>query len=124
MNSLGLAEILVLAGLLIFLIILVIPVAYQAYRRGYNPIIWGLFGLFALNPIFPLVILALVPHRSRLRLREQYTRELDEKLTERGGEAIRYGTELDKPQPETHSLGDRATEHPYNRSIGDDQTRL
>jgi hypothetical protein len=54
--------------------------AYQAYRRGYNPITWGIAAILALNPIFLLVVLAVSPHRSRVRLRDRFTAELDAKL--------------------------------------------
>ena len=57
--------------------------AYQAYRRGYNPIVWGLAAIIALNPIFLLVVLAFAPHRSRVRMRDQFTAELDAKLANR-----------------------------------------
>ncbi len=125
MGNLGVIEIAILAAFLIVpIVLLMAPVAYQAYRRGYNPIVWGLAGLFAFNPIFPLVMLAMVPHRSRLRLREQYARELDEKLAGRAGVANRSETEPGSPRVETNSLGDQATELPQNRSIGDDLTRL
>ena len=66
------------ACLLLFLL-MSLP-AYQAYRRGYNPIVWGLAGMFASNPIFILVVLAVVPHRSRVKLRQQFRDELDRKL--------------------------------------------
>lgn len=54
--------------------------SYQAYRRGYNPIVWGIAAILALNPIFLLVVLAVAPHRSRVRLRDQFAAELDAKL--------------------------------------------
>ena len=54
--------------------------SYYAYGRGYNPIVWALAAIIALNPIFLLVVLAIVPHRSRLRLRDQFRAELDAKL--------------------------------------------
>ncbi|HEY2787502.1 MAG TPA: hypothetical protein VGJ05_21275 [Fimbriiglobus sp.] len=124
MNDLGTAEISVLIGVFGFLILLVVPVAYQAYRRGYNPIIWGIVGLLTFNPLFPLIILAMVPHRSRLRLRDQFTRELEAKLAARVGSKSRPTSESGSPRTETSTVGDQVTELPQNRSIGDDQTRL
>jgi hypothetical protein len=61
-------------------------VAYHAYRRGYNPVVWGLAAVFAMNPVFLLVVLVLVPHRSRLRLRARFAAELDAKLAGHGGD--------------------------------------
>src|SRR5262245_1472401 len=61
--------------------------SYQAYRRGYNPIAWGIAAILALNPIFLLVVLAVAPHRSRVRLRDHFTAELDAKLGSRGPSA-------------------------------------
>jgi hypothetical protein len=124
MNYLGPQELIVLSVLLLTsFVVLVVPTAYQAFRRGYNPVVWGLVGLFTLNPIFPLVILAMVPHRSRIRLREQFTRDLDAKLASVPG--ARFGEVADNATPvRTHSLGDLATELPPGRSLGDDPTRL
>ncbi len=109
----------VAASATIGFILIVLP-AYQAYRRGYNPFVWFLAGILALNPIFVLVVLAMVPHRGRMRLREKYREELDRKLAQvRGGPAAGAGP----ARVDTHSVGDQATELPQ-RSIGDDQTRL
>jgi hypothetical protein len=107
--------------LVIGTLVIVLP-AYQAYRRGYNPVVWGLAGVFALNPIFILVVLAMAPHRARVRLRRQYREELDRKLA-----AIRGGPDgPSRPGSvgvDERSVGDQVTELPQ-RSIGDDQTRL
>jgi hypothetical protein len=59
-------------------------VVYHAYRRGYNPVVWGLASILAVNPIFLLVVLATVPHRGRLRLRARFAAELDAKLAKAG----------------------------------------
>jgi hypothetical protein len=59
-------------------------VAHHSYRRGYNPAVWTLAAIVALNPIFLLVVLASVPHRSRLRLRARFAAELDAKLAKAG----------------------------------------
>jgi len=57
--------------------------SYHAYRRGYNPVVWALAAIIAMNPIFLFVVLALAPHRSRLRLRDKFHAELDAKLAGR-----------------------------------------
>jgi hypothetical protein len=99
---------------------IVVP-AVAAYRRGYNPVAWGLAGVFANNPLFVLVLLAMVPHRARLRLRERFTAELDEKLAGIGaGPAEDAGGAA---RADTFTVGDEATRLPH-RSIGDDLTRM
>jgi hypothetical protein len=94
---------------------------YQAWKRGYNPIVWTVAGVLAQNPLFVLVVLAMVPFRRRVRLRAAFERELDEKLAALGDRrpvAAGAGVPV-----RDRSLGDAATEFPQ-RSIGDDQTRL
>ena len=74
---------LILFVLLIFFSIgvwLIVLTSSHAYRRGYNPVVWALAAIIAMNPIFLFVVLALAPHRSRLRLRTQFRAELDAKL--------------------------------------------
>lgn len=65
---------LALAGWLLLL------TSHHAYRRGYNPIVWALAAVIAMNPIFLFVVLALVPNRARLRLRAKFAAELDARL--------------------------------------------
>jgi hypothetical protein len=81
-------------GLLFLLggLALVSLTAYQAYRRGYNPIIWGIAAIVGLNPIFLLVVLAVAPHRSRVRLRDQFAAELDARLAGHSVPATAGGT--------------------------------
>jgi hypothetical protein len=93
---------------------------FQAWRRGYNPVVWTLAGVFAQNPLFVLVVLAMCPFRRRVRLREQFERELDEKLAARGDD--RPTAAADGPVRD-RSIGDVATQFPQ-RSIGDDQTTM
>jgi hypothetical protein len=81
--------------------------AYQAYRRGYNPIVWGIAGILALNPIFFLVVLAVAPHRSRMRLRDRFTSELDTKLTRRAPPAGAAGVTPVDPGAPTATAGRR-----------------
>jgi hypothetical protein len=115
----------------------VIYPAVQAYKRGYNPFVWGLAGILAVNPIFLLVVLGLVPNRRRMKLREEYAEDLDEWLAEAGiapptapvGVPVRdvsIGDEATRLPGRSilRSIGDQATELPRDRSIGDDQTRM
>lgn len=124
MTGLGAAEVGMLLGLglmFFFYVPLVAVPAYQAYHRGYNPVVWGLAGIFSLNPLFILVVLAMSPHRARVRLRQRFRDALDRKLTAAGvgpAEEPRAAVRVD-----TNSLGDQMTEMPQ-RSVGDDLTRM
>lgn len=105
------------------LALIVVPPAYHARKRGYNPFVWGLAALLAQNPIFLLVVLAMAPHRARVRLREQFTRELDAKLA--ALESVPpTAADPASPRIDTSAVGDRPTVLPPDRSIGDEQTRL
>ena len=42
---------------------LIVLTSYYAYGRGYNPVVWALAAIIAMNPIFLFVVLALAPHR-------------------------------------------------------------
>lgn len=121
--SLGVAEITVLVTLgtvaVLGLLVVAIP-AYQAYHRGYNPVVWGLAGIVSSNPLFILVVLGMVPHRARIRLRERYAAELDEKLAALGSAPA--GAAAGAARADTFTVGDEATRLPH-RSIGDDLTR-
>jgi hypothetical protein len=124
MNGLGAMEITILVMLGVFtfsVFLLVLIPAYQAYHRGYNPVIWGLAGVFSVNPLFILVVLGMVPHRARQRMRDRFAARLDEKLaalapapTDEAAGAARA---------DTFTVGDEATRLPH-RSIGDDLTRM
>lgn len=99
---------------------IVVPV--QARRRGHGFWSWFLLQFAALNPVYPLILVAMLPNKARLRLREQFARELDELLAKAGtappaparsGE-ITAGT----------SVGDMPTAAAQReRSLGDEETR-
>ena len=79
--------------------------SYLRIGRGYNPIVRPLAAIIAMNPIFLFVVLAIVPHRSRLRQRDQFRAELDAKLAGHpvsvgGGpdEALLLDTQTAKPR--------------------------
>jgi hypothetical protein len=124
-----------LAGLLVVFTIFSIP-AFQARRRGYSFLVWLLAGLLVFNPIYLLVVLGVLPHRRRQRLREEFSRELDTKLTAVPAEtavAIPERSVGDQPTSlpgqavattPPRSVGDAATAFPPARSLGDEATRL
>jgi hypothetical protein len=87
------AALLTLSFILAVAIWLILLASVHAYRRGYNPIVWALAAVVAMNPIFLFVVLALVPNRSRLRLRAKFAAELDAKLAGRDGDALGRGAD-------------------------------
>jgi hypothetical protein len=107
----------VLLGWLIGAFLFLIPA--QAHARGHGFMSWFIIQLLALNPLYPLVLVALLPNKARNRLREQYAAELDRKLA--------TSTSHDEVQPGSanlqRSLGDAPTYVPVERSLGDQATR-
>lgn len=111
-------------------LVLVFAVPWQARRRGHGFFPWLVLQTVAVNPIYPLVLVALLPDRAKARLRERFARELDERL--RGA-----GRPVSEPEPAPgaapdRSLGDLPTAGasvgdlpttPPERSIGDAETR-
>jgi hypothetical protein len=111
--------------------------AVQAKRRGYSLVVWLVAGILVYNPIYLLVVLGVSPHRKRQRLREQFRRELDAKLsatvppTAAGPVPERsLGDQPTLPpgiaaatDGPPRSLGDAATILPPVRSLGDEVTR-
>lgn len=121
LGGMEIGVLLVLGTVSVLGFLLVLIPAYQAYHRGYNPVIWGLAGVFSWNPLFILVVLGMVPHRARMKLRQQYRAELDEKLAALG--AAPAGEAAGPVRADTFTVGDQATQLPH-RSIGDDLTRM
>src|SRR5437763_2193163 len=113
--------------------LLSIPVARQAKQRGYRFWVWVPAGALA-TPLYALIILAILPNRAKQRLREQYLREIDEKLAARpdapAGDAGRPVPERslgDRPTIDPaaqRSLGDVPTVLPRDHSVGDEATRM
>jgi hypothetical protein len=96
-------------------------VGWHARRRGYSFWTWWAAATL-LNPLFVLVALAVAPHAARLRLRERFARELDEKLANRAATPV---PAAGGAVPAV-SLGDQATRLPdihRERSLGDEETR-
>ena|SRR5207248_11799021 len=103
-----------------FFAVLSLPVARQAKQRGYRFWVWVPAGALA-NPLYILIILAVLPNRAKQRLREQYLREIDEK---RAARPDAPAGDAGRPVPE-RSLGDRPTIDPTaQRSLGDVPTVL
>ena len=95
-------------------IALIVPL--HARRRGHGFVSWFALQFVAMNPIYPLILVAILPNKARIRLRAEYARELDDRLREAGigpARAARF--------PGT---GDRSTDGLAGPSVGDLPTRL
>jgi hypothetical protein len=98
--------------------ILIVP--FHARRRGHGFFSWFVLQFVALNPVYPLVLVAILPHKARMRLRTQFERELDERLEAAG---IHPGRAADLSLPSSGTVGDRVTEGSVGPSVGDLPTR-
>lgn len=102
------------------LLLCAVLVPLQAYRRGHGFISWFCLQFLAFNPVYPMLLIALLPNKAKVRKREQYAAELDDKLAASG---------YTGPAAETlsarieRSLGDLPTIDPVLRSVGDRPTR-
>lgn len=113
-------------------VVLSLIVALQAARRGYNVWIWLLAGSLG-NPLFFLVLLAIMPDFARKALRRKFVDELDQKLaalstflpvSDRLTEAAIASPVPTLSAPEERSVGDLPTTAPPQRSVEDEPTRL
>jgi membrane protein YdbS with pleckstrin-like domain len=109
------AVVVLLAGV-VAAVLLIVPI--QAYRRGYGFVSWFVLQIAALNPVYPLILLATLPNKARARLREELARELDSRLSR----AVPLAAGSPAAAPD-RSVGDLPTATPDARSIGDDPTR-
>lgn len=100
----------VLAGLLF-------GVPRQARQRGHGSVSWFVMQIFAVNPVYALVALSMLPDRAKGRRREAYRAELDARLASAKGPAARP----DGVVP-MQSVGDLPTVVPHDRSVGDGPT--
>lgn len=103
------------------LVALSMVVAIQARWRGYSLWVWLVVCVVSVNPIFFLVLLAVMPDFARKNLRKTEMEDLELALKMRtvsgpAGPIAARG-------PIDRSLGDQPTTFP-ERSIGDDATRL
>jgi hypothetical protein len=108
-------------GLLLVAILaaLVFGVPRQARRRGHGFWSWFVLQILATNPVYPLVLVAMLPDRAKGRLREQYAAELDAKLQRPTSGVSAKDTLTLVPDK---SVGDLPTLAPPDRSIGDAPT--
>lgn len=104
--------------LLLWLVVaLLFGVPRQARQRGHGFWSWFVIQIVAVNPVYPLVSLAMLPDRAKGRLRRQYAAELDAKLGP--GRATPTGADAAIPD---RSVGDLPTLAPPGRSVGDAPT--
>jgi hypothetical protein len=105
-------------------------VAVQARRRGYSLLVWLAAGALG-NPLFFLVLLAMMPDRARQALRRRLRAELEAKLAARHKVLpVAAPTLPAGALPPTRSdvrpgvsVGDAVTVAPPERSLGDEETR-
>jgi hypothetical protein len=124
---------LIVTYVLIFLACLAFSaiVAYQAARRGYSFVIWILAGLLG-NPIFFLMLLAIMPDYARKAQRRKEMADLEAKLAARP-KVLPPPREPTQDMPlagkptatfsRERSLGDQPTLLPREHSLGDEETR-
>lgn len=97
----------------------IVGVAVQASQRGQGFLSWFLLQLVSFNPMYPMILVAMLPNEKRNRLRQEFRDELDDKLA-----ALASGRPPDfDPETEVRidlSLGDAVTEDGVlQRSLGD-----
>src|SRR5262245_58179910 len=88
---------------------LIVPL--HARRRGHGFVSWFVLQFIVLNPIYPLILVAVLPNKARMRLRAEYEQDLDDRLREAG--VI--------PRRAVGLVGPGSVE---DRSVGDLPTRL
>src|SRR5687767_15180969 len=69
------------------LLVLLLGVPWQARRRGHGFVSWFVLQVVAANPVYPMILLALLPDRAKARLRDRFARELDDRLRQTGAAA-------------------------------------
>jgi hypothetical protein len=116
-----------LMAVLAALISLLVP--WHAYRRGHGFVSWYVLQLLSFNPVYPLILVAILPNKARTRLRDRFAQELDEKLEEAGlPVAPRIGPAgaIDRSIGDAAtaaSIGEVPTADPRLRSLGEEETR-
>ena len=105
-------------GAAVTAVVLIVP--FHARRRGLGFFSWFALQFVALNPVYPLILVAILPHKARMRLRARYERELDERLRAAG---LQPGRPADLSSPAAGTVGDRVTEGSVGPSVGDLPTR-
>jgi hypothetical protein len=97
--------------------------AYQARQRGYNSGIWFLAGVLCVNPMIPLVVLALLPHRGRQALRLKEESALTDKLAEAAAQHSPALVSSPDDMPLRPAPPERSTVAFPPQSLGDEVTR-
>jgi hypothetical protein len=113
------------------LVILLFGVPWQAYRRGHGFLSWFVLQVITVNPVYPMILVAILPDRAKIRLREQFTQELDDRLGKRGNRPTLPTAPAADPLRSVgdlptsgKSVGDLPTAAPnQDRSVGDWETR-
>jgi hypothetical protein len=105
-----------------------VSIPWQARKRGYSFWLWFAACVVTVNvPIYYLVLLAMLPNRRRLQLRQKFRAELDSKLANIAEPITIKSFAAPMPPGSTatvdRSLGDMPTIVPRERSLGDDETR-
>jgi len=59
---------------------LLVIVPRYAHERGHGFIWWFILQVLTLNPVYLMLLLVMLPNRSRNRMRERFAAELDAKL--------------------------------------------
>jgi hypothetical protein len=125
-ESWTLLAVLLVVGMVILLVLLpfALILAFQAHRRGYHGVIWCLTGLLSFNPMFPLVVLALLPHRARQARRLKEMQALQNKLACPPVAAMRPGPSPPQATPPVVPASAGSTATFPARSLGDEVTRV
>ena len=98
--------------------VLIVP--FHARRRGHGFFSWFVLQFVAVNPVYPLILVAILPHKARMRLRAEYERDLDDRLRAAAADPDRPAG---APGPAAGTVGDRTTDGPGGLSVGDLPTR-
>lgn len=102
------------AGIALGLFVLTL-VPQQAHRRGLGFGSWFALQIVAVNPVYPLILVALLPNRAKERRRARYAAELDAKLTAAGRPLPGVGADT---VPVDRSVGDLRTTDPAASMLG------
>jgi hypothetical protein len=129
-NVLRLSLLCLIVPIAVVVVALMVITPLQAYRRGHGFLSWFVLQTLSFNPIYPLILVAILPNKARARQREEFARELDEKLMEVGQSVAQRpkpaGVPIDRSIGDAQtaaSVGELPTADPRFRSIGEQETR-
>lgn len=109
------------AVLAVLLLYAVLMVPLQARGRGLGFWSWLALQFVALNPLYPLILIALLPNRAKMRRRRKYAAELDRKLMAAGRPLLHVAADT-LPVPLDRSVGDLVTHDPALASLLGDRS--